>query len=112
MHKAIVAFNLCVILSSGAFAAEGFTDYTGPFTTKVFYTMCSRDDRISRDKCDMYIQGLMYGLNVSRSIRGKLQVCLPNMSTEVARVLILQFIQGTTGGKPETNGDGGDWMAF
>lgn len=92
--------------------SNAITDYTGPFTTKILYTMCSQEDRASRDRCDIYIQGLMYGINISRSLESKLHVCLPEMSIEAARTRILQFIDTTTGGKPETNGDGGDWMAF
>ena len=114
MRKAIFALSLCLGLASGVPGAdaEDIKDYSGPFTTRFLYQMCSQNDRISRDKCDMYIQGLMYGLNIPRATQGKLQVCLPKMSTEAARLHILQFIDAMTGGKPETNGDGGDWIAF
>jgi hypothetical protein len=91
---------------------EGFKDYTGPFPTKALYAMCSRNDRASRDKCNMYIQGLMYGLNVSHAMEEKLKVCLPDMTIEVARLRVLQFIDVTTNGKPEANKDSGDWIAF
>jgi len=93
-------------------SAEDIRDYTGPFTTKALYTMCSRNDPVSRDKCNMYTQGLMYGLRVSHSIQDRLQICLPKISAAEARTRILQFVDATTSGKPETNGDGGDWMAF
>ena len=110
MRKSIAAmFALCLGLPS---AAQAIEDYTGPFTTKVLFTMCSRPDRASHEKCDMYLQGLMYGLNVSRSMQGKLDVCLPDMTTEAARARLVQFIDATTGGKPETNRDSGDWIAF
>ena len=98
--------------AQGGPSPEGFKNYSGPFPTKALYNLCSRNDRISRDKCNMYIQGLMYGLNVSHSMEGHLRICLPEMTVEAARVRILQFIDTTTGGKPETNGDSGDWIAF
>ena len=31
---------------------------------------------------------------------------------EAARLRILNFIDGITGGNPSNNKDGGDWMAF
>ena len=88
------------------------TDYTGPFPTKALYALCSRNDRASRDKCNMYLQGLMYGLTVSHKMEGKLNICLPEMTVEQARLRIIQFIDATTNGKPETNKDSGDWVAF
>jgi len=39
-------------------------------------------------------------------------ICLPDMTPETARLRILQFIEAATGGKPSSNKDGGDWMAF
>ena len=36
----------------------------------------------------------------------------PDMSPEIARLRILNFINGVTGGRPSNNKDGGDWMAF
>jgi hypothetical protein len=88
-------------------------DYTGTFTTQFLYAMCSREDAISRDKCDLYIQGLLYGLNIGKSMQEKgMPVCLPAMTPEAARLRILGFIDGTTGGSPSNNKDGGDWMAF
>lgn len=91
----------------------GIQDYAGPFTTQFLYTLCARDDADAREKCDLYIQGLLYGLNTAKSMRDKgMAICLPPMTTEAARVHILQFIDGATGGNPSSNKDGGDWMAF
>jgi hypothetical protein len=112
MLKAISTFCLCLAATSGACVAQGSRDYTGPFTTKALYVMCSSSNKIERDKCNFYLQGLMYGLKMARFDGGKLQVCLPEMNTEAARLRIVQFINATTGGKPETNGDSGDWVAF
>ena len=114
----VVSFTCCGSPATTVWAqdnspqTEGFKDYTGPFPTKALYAMCSRSDRASRDKCNMYLQGLMYGLNVSHSMEGKLKICLPDMSTEAARLRIIQFIDATTNRKPETNKDSGDWIAF
>jgi hypothetical protein len=97
----------------GSGDADDAKDYTGPFTTQILYTMCSKNDAISRENCYLYIQGLMYGLNRQRSMQENgMPVCLPAMSPEAARLRIIKFIDGTTGGKPSNNRDGGDWMAF
>jgi hypothetical protein len=112
MRKIITAFSLCLGVISSA-RADDPQDYTGPFTTQVFYTMCSKNDVISREKCDLYLQGLIYGLNTQRSMQANgMPVCLPKITPEAARIRILQFIDGTTRGKPSDNKDGGDWMAF
>jgi hypothetical protein len=88
-------------------------DYKGPFSTQVLYAMCSRKDAASREKCHLYMQGLLYGLKMQKSMREHgTPVCLPEMTPEEARVLILDFIAATTGGRPSNNRDGGDWMAF
>jgi len=88
-------------------------DYTGPFTTEYLYAMCSQNDTASREKCNYYLQGLLYGLNIQKSMQQKgMAICLPDMTPEAARQRILQFIEGATGGKPSSNKDGGDWMAF
>jgi hypothetical protein len=39
-------------------------------------------------------------------------VCLPETTPEEARLRILNFIDGVTGGNPPNNKDGGDWIAF
>lgn len=105
-------FAACVAVASGVHA-EGPTDYVGPFTTQALYTMCSATDAGSREKCDLYLQGLLYGLNTARSIQEHgMPVCLPNMTPEEARVRILGVIDATTERNPSTNKDGGDWMAF
>ena len=88
-------------------------DYTGPFTTEYLYAMCSQNDTASREKCNYYLQGLLYGLNIQKSMQQKgMAICLPDMTPEAARQRILQFIEAATGGKPSSNKDGGDWMAF
>lgn len=112
MAKALWVFCLCILLTKPAGAAEGFVDYTGPFTTKVFYDLCSRSDAASKEKCGLYIQGLTYGVQAAVSLQKRLKLCPPDISTEAARAQILKFIAGATGGRPETNADGGDWMAF
>lgn len=44
-------------------------DYVGPFTTQALYDLCSNPN--SRDKCDLYLQGLIYGLKAQRSMQEK-----------------------------------------
>jgi hypothetical protein len=96
-----------------AHAADAIKDYNGPFTTQVLYKMCSEEHPVARAKCYMYVEGLMYGLNIQKSMQEKnMPVCLPALNPEAARVRILRFIDENTGGKPENNKDGGDWMAF
>ena len=116
MHRlmAVAAAAALIAPVSGVVrAADGVKDYTGPFTTQVLYQMCSQDDPVARAKRYMYIDGLMYGLNIQKSMHEKgMPVCLPALNSEAARVRILRFIDGTTGRKPENNKDGGDWMAF
>ena len=88
-------------------------DYAGPFTTEFLYAMCSENNSVSREKCNLYLQGLLYGLKIQRSMQQKgMEVCLPEMTPETARLRILNFIDQTTRGKPSNNKDGGDWMAF
>jgi hypothetical protein len=92
---------------------DDIQDYTGRFTTEALYTMCSANDPASREKCDLYIQGLLNGLNTGKSMQEKgMAVCLPPMTPEEARIRILGFMSGSTGGNPSNNKDGGDWMAF
>jgi hypothetical protein len=91
----------------------GIKDYDGPFTTDVLYAMCSQTDTASREKCNLYLQGLLYGLTIEKSMQQKgTSICLPEMTPETARQRILQFIEAATGGNPSRNKDGGDWMAF
>lgn len=91
----------------------GIKDYEGPFTTQFLYTLCAQNDADAREKCNLYIQGLLYGMNISKSMRDKgTEICLPPMTTEAARVRILQFIDAASGGNPSNNKDGGNWMAF
>ena len=107
---ALVLFGSFVISTQ---AMAEIKDYAGPFTTEVLYTLCTQPDRLTREKCDLYLKGLMYGLSIQRSMQEQgMPVCLPEMNVEEARTRILKFIAGTTGGRPSNNKDGGDWMAF
>jgi len=107
---AIACICVCV-LTVTATAADEPKDYVGPFPTTALYRMCS--EPASRDKCRAYLQGLMYGLNAQKSMqeRGS-PVCLPDMTPEEARLRVVQFVDVTTGRKPATNKDSGDWVAF
>jgi len=88
-------------------------DYVGSFSTEFLYSMCSQSDTASREKCNLYLQGLLYGLDIGRSMqRNGTPVCTSGMTAEAARLRILDFINGITGGNPSNNKDGGDWMAF
>ncbi len=99
--------------NSSSKADDDRRDYTGPFTTEFFYAMCSQNDISSREKCNFYLQGLLYGLTTQKSMQQKgMSICLPEMTPETARLRILQFIDAATGGDPSKNKDGGDWMAF
>ena len=112
MRSLVLGFAASVLAASGV-SAESATDYVGPFTTQALYTMCSENDVVSREKCNLYLQGLLYGLNTARSMQEHgMPVCLPKMTPEEARVRVLQLIDATTGRNPSTNKDGGDWMAF
>ncbi|MGT2464445.1 hypothetical protein ACVOMV_01095 [Mesorhizobium atlanticum] len=109
MRKALVMISLCFGFASAVRAAD--EDYVGPFPTESLYAMCTQSSQ--RDKCLMYIQGLIYGLRVQREMQEQgMPICVPEISSEEARVRILEFIDGATGGNPQTNKDGGDWMAF
>jgi hypothetical protein len=41
---------VCMGVASVIYAGDEIEDYTGPFTIQVLYNMCSRSDRVSRDK--------------------------------------------------------------
>ncbi len=111
--KTIVRVSLCLGPASGARAGNDIKDYTGPFTTQALYTMCSQKNQISRDKCNIYNQSLIYGLKTQRDMQTHdMAICLLAMDVETARLRILNFIDMTTGGNPDNNKDGGDWMAF
>lgn len=112
MRNLLLGFAASVAAASGVHA-ESAADYVGPFTTEALYTMCSENDAGSREKCDLYLQGLLYGLKTARSMQEHaMPVCLPKMTPEEARVRILGFIDATTERSPSANKDGGDWMAF
>jgi hypothetical protein len=108
MWKIIGAVGWILALISSAYA-----DYTGPFTTQVLYTICSASDQVSKDKCEMYMQGLLNGLYSDKAAEGSgTPLCLPVMTSDQARARILKFIDQSTGGNPGSNKDGGDWMAY
>jgi len=111
MRKVVTTILLMTaILAGRALAVE---NYRGPFSTQAIYQLCSDDERTSREKCELYLQGLLYGIKASRSMEQKgMPVCLPSIGIEEARRRVLRLIDATTGAKPETNKDGGDWMAF
>jgi len=99
MACAAVMFASTSVASAEQQNEWGYTgdDYTGPFTTQTLYTMCSQ--KKTRDKCLAYIQGLEYGIAISKSMAEKspsLRFCPPRMTPEEARVRILKFIDGTT----------------
>jgi hypothetical protein len=88
-------------------------DYTGPFTTQALYTMCSEGNPVSREKCNLYLQGLVYGVQVERRMQEhNMPFCLPDMTAETARLRLLDFINGVTEGNPSNNKDDGNWIAF
>lgn len=114
MCKIILVLGICLgLVSSLPGQAKELEDYRGIFSTEVLYNLCSRNDRTSKDKCAIYIQGLMYGLTIGRDFQThSMPVCLPTMDLETARHRILEFIDGATANHPSNNRDGGDWMAF
>jgi hypothetical protein len=114
MKKFLLALAIATALVNPVVAKdveEG--DYTGPFPTQKLYAMCAKNDSVSRDKCLLYIQGLIYGIRTAKSMQEKgLPVCVPPMTPDEGRVRILTFINGVTEGKPSNNKDAGDWVAF
>jgi hypothetical protein len=112
VRNLLIGFTACVAAASGVHA-ESAVDYVGPFTTQALYTMCSENDAGSRERCNLYLQGLLNGLETARSMQDHgMPVCLPKMTPEEARIRVLQLIDATTERNPSTNKDGGDWMAF
>ena len=110
MCRVVVAIGIYVGLASAALAEAAPKDYVGPFPTEKLYAMCS--DARQRDKCLIYLQGLMSGLRIQKSLSDQgSAICLPEMSPEEARIRILQLIDKATAGKPQDNKDGGDWIA-
>lgn len=111
IRKVTMAISLFLALPSTVQAADDWEEYSGPFPTEALYNMCSQSEQL--DKCLLYIQGLMYGINIQKTMIDKeMTVCLPDISPEEARVRMLKFILGTTKGNPKNNKDPGDWMAF
>lgn len=93
--------------------AQQLADYQGPFPTAALYDMCSRKDQASREKCGLYLQGLMYGIRTQKQMMDKdMAVCLPQLTSDEARARIVGLIEKVTAGNPSSNKDGGDWMAF
>lgn len=112
MSKFLAGLCLVVGLAATAAAAEP-EDYKGPFPTTALYRMCSATDAVSREKCSLYLQGLVYGVRVQRQMSEKgMGVCLPETDAEQARRKVVGFIDGVTGGRPANNKDAGDWIAF
>jgi hypothetical protein len=107
-----ISAAICAAVAAGAAAADDQPkDYVGPFPTTALYRMCS--DPGSRDKCRAYLQGLVYGITAQKSMTDRgAPVCLPDLTPEDARARVVQFIDATMGGKPSTNKDSGDWIAF
>lgn len=105
---------VCLSLGFIAPASAGETaDYKGPFPTAALYDMCSKGDQASREKCAMYLQGLIYGIRVQRQMTEKgMAVCLPEIAPEQARPQVTGFIDQVTGSRPANNRDAGDWIAF
>lgn len=105
---------VCFVLGLVAPASAGESaDYKGPFPTTALYDMCSRSDQPSREKCAMYLQGLIYGIRVQRQMTEKgMAVCLPEIAPDQARPQVTVFIDQVTGGRPANNRDAGDWIAF
>ena len=60
VRNLLLGFAACVAAAPGVHA-EGAPDYVGPFTTKALYTMCSENEAGSREKCELYLQGLLNG---------------------------------------------------
>jgi hypothetical protein len=111
MLRTITVLCLSFGLAMPALAAE-VADYKGPFPTTVLYDMCSKNDQASREKCALYLQGLVYGIRIQRQMTEKgMAVCLPEIAPEQARARVMGLIEQATGGRPETNKDGGDWIA-
>jgi hypothetical protein len=114
IRNAALSMALCVGLTPTSVRAEDkIPDYVGSFTTEVLYKLCTQESQEARQKCDLYLQGLLSGLDISKTMQvNNMQLCLPKMTSEDARVKVVSFINGITGGRPSSNKDGGDWMAF
>jgi hypothetical protein len=102
------------IIGFAPMPAHAVEDYKGPFSTQALYTMCASKNPALREKCNLYLQGLMYGLRVQIVMKDDgMLVCLPdNMTTELARQNLIDFINSITHGNPSSNGDSGDWVAY
>ncbi|MBR0776019.1 hypothetical protein JQ625_14370 [Bradyrhizobium diazoefficiens] len=112
MFRAIAILCLSFGFVAPAVAGE-VADYKGPFPTTVLYDMCSKNDQTSREKCALYLQGLVYGIRIQRQMTEKgMAVCLPEIAPEQARARVIGLIDQATGGRPENNKDGGDWIAM
>jgi hypothetical protein len=114
MPKLILVLS---IFLESIFVVAGYAkepeDYKGNFSTQALYDLCSTNDSASKEKCEIYIQGLMYGLMSGRVVlHGSLSICVPKMDIETARRRILEFVDGVTEHHPSNNKDGGDWIAL
>ena len=112
MYRGIAILCLSFGFAMPAVAGE-VADYKGPFPTTVLYDMCSKNDQTSREKCALYLQGLIYGVRIQRQMTGQgMAVCLPEITPEQARAQVTAFIDQVTGGRPANNKDAGDWVAL
>jgi hypothetical protein len=108
-----IAAALVLIGLAAPASAKDPADYEGPFPTTALYDMCSKKDQVSREKCALYLQGLVYGLRVQKQMTDKnMAACLPDLTPEQARRKVTAFIDEVTGGRPANNRDAGDWVAF
>ena len=62
MRKLLQILVPSVALVIPTLTAHAIEDYKGPFTTQALFTMCSSNNLVLREKCNIYLQGLMYGL--------------------------------------------------
>jgi hypothetical protein len=84
----------------------------GPFTTEFLYAMCSQNDTVSREKCDYYLQGLLYGLNVQKSMQQKAWNLSPGNDSGNGAAAHPAIHRGGDWRQAIQHKDGGDWMAF
>src|SRR3954469_10534000 len=100
MRSTAAIFSVCLSVVP-AVAAE---DYKGHFTTQTLYNLCSRKEVSSREGCNLYLQGLVYGIRTQKGMQDQgMRICLPAISSEEARIRILKLIDGITEGKPSNN---------
>jgi Ssp1 endopeptidase immunity protein Rap1a len=113
MFRSIAVAGLFLAFAASA-DAEMPADYRGPFPTSALYEMCSKSDQPSREKCRMYLQGLMAGIRLQRQVAGqRMPVCLPSdITSDKARRIITRFIDESTGGRPTTRTRAIGWPSW